>query len=65
MSNYELKRFFIMSNYEFLTKLKSVLYLHDLIHYDDGTFSVVVDDVEGWNSTIITFDKDGNFLWET
>ena len=54
-----------MSHYEFLTKLKSVLYLHDLIHYDDGTFSVVVDDMEGWNTTIITFDKDGNFLWET
>lgn len=54
-----------MSNYEFLTKLKSVVCLHDLIHYDDGTFSVVVDDAEGWNTTIITFDKDGNFLWET
>lgn len=54
-----------MNNYEFLTKLKSVLYLHDPIHYDDGTFSVIVDDAEGWNSTIITFDKDGNFLRET
>lgn len=54
-----------MSNYEFLTKLDSVLYLHDLIHYDDGTFSIVVDGADGWNSTIITFDKDGNFLSET
>ena len=38
-----------MSNYEFLTKLDSVLYLHDLIHYDDGTFSIVVDGVKHEN----------------
>jgi len=54
-----------MSNYEFLLKLKSVICFSDPIYYNDGSFSVAVDDAEGWNSTIIMFDKDGNFLWET
>ena len=54
-----------MSNYEFLTRLKSVVHLYDTIYYDDGNFSVMVYDAEGWNSTILMFDKDGNFLWET
>lgn len=54
-----------MSNYEFLTRLKSVVHLYNPIYYDDGNFSVMVYDAEGWNSTILMFDKDGNFLWET
>ena len=51
-----------MSHYEFLQQLLPIVYLHSPIKYEDGTFSVEVDDAEGWNSTIILFDKDGNYL---
>ena len=54
-----------MSHYEFLQQLLPVIYLHPPIKYEDGTFSVGVDDAEGWNSTIILFDKDGNYLDRT
>lgn len=51
-----------MSHYEFLQQLLPIVYLHSPIKYEDGTFSVEVDDAEGWNSTTILFDKDGNYL---
>jgi len=49
-----------MSNYEFLKTLTNVVYLHSPVWYDNDTFSVDVDDAEGWNTTTVFFDKDGN-----
>ena len=53
-----------MSNYDFLIKyLSPVCYIHSPVHYDDGTFSVMVEDAEGWNGTSdIFFDAEGNVI---
>lgn len=54
-----------MSNYDFLTKyLSPICYIHSPVYYEDGTFSVVVEDAEGWNGTFVDifFDKEGNVI---
>ena len=49
---------------DFLIKyLSPVCYIHSPVHYDDGTFSVMVEDAEGWNGTSdIFFDAEGNVI---
>ena len=53
-----------MSHYDFLIKyLSPVCYIHSPVYYEDGTFSVMVEDAEGWNGTSdIFFDKEGNVI---
>lgn len=53
-----------MSHYDFLTKyLSPVCYIHDPVYYEDGTFSVMVEDAEGWyDAEPIFFDKEGNVI---
>lgn len=56
-----------MSNYDFLKMLdKRIIYLHSPVYYgDDGSFSVDVDDAEGWNTTTVFFNADGSVKEET
>ena len=54
-----------MSHYEFLKEVGidgKVLWIGEPFYDKDGTFSVEVTDTEGWNSMIILFDKEGNYL---
>lgn len=53
-----------MSHYEFLKTLQYVVYLHEPIYYEDGSFTVMVEDGEGWRDTIVHFDKNGNMIKE-
>lgn len=53
-----------MSNYEFLTKLDSVLRISDPVYLNGENFVIAIEERKGWHSAIIVFDKDGNFLWE-
>jgi hypothetical protein len=54
-----------MSHYEFLKGyLSEVCYLHSPVHYDDGHFSVLVEDSEGYHGVDIIFDKNGNMIKE-
>ena len=55
-----------MSHYEFLKEyLSEVCYIHSPVYYDDGHFSVLVEDNEGYACAIdIIFDKNGNVIKE-
>lgn len=53
-----------MSHYDFLIKyLSPVCYIHSPVYYEDGTFSVMIEDADGWNGTSdIFFDAEGNVI---
>lgn len=53
-----------MSNYDFLKKyLINVCHIHVPVYYSDGTFSVLVEDSEGYNGEVnILFDSDGSVI---
>ena len=55
-----------MNHYEFLKEyLSEVCYLHSPVYYDDGHFSVLVEDNEGYGpGRNIFFDKNGNVIEE-
>lgn len=54
-----------MSNYEFLKEVGidgTVCWMGEPTYFDDGNFSVLITDSEGWKGFIMVFDKDGNYL---
>lgn len=54
-----------MSNYEFLKEVGidgTVCWMSEPTYFDDGNFSVLITDSEGWNGFIMVFDKDGNYI---
>ena len=53
-----------MSHYDFLKKyISEVCYLHSPVYYNDDTFSVLVEDDEGYYPGVdILFDKNGNVI---
>ena len=53
-----------MSHYEFLLNLEDVCFIHPPVQYDDGHFSVLVEDSEGYYGVDIIFDKNGNVIKE-
>ena len=53
-----------MSHYEFLLNLEDVCFIHSPVYYDDGYFSVLVEDSEGYYGVDIIFDKNGNMIKE-
>lgn len=53
-----------MSHYEFLLNLEDVCFIHPPVYYDDGHFSVLVEDGEGYHGVDIIFDKNGNMIKE-
>lgn len=53
-----------MSHYEFLFELKDVYFIHPPVYYDDGHFSVLVEDSEGYHGVDIIFDRNGNIIKE-
>lgn len=53
-----------MSHYEFLLLLEDVCFIHAPVYYEDGIFSVLVEEADGFYGIDLLFDKDGNIIRE-
>lgn len=53
-----------MSNYDFLMKyLSNICYIHSPVNYDNGYFSVLVEDAEGYSGAEnILFNSEGDVV---
>lgn len=51
-----------MSHYDFLLGLEDICFIHSPVFYEDGTFSVLVEDCEGYYSVDIHFDEYGDVI---